>query len=416
MAEANNLLDIAKKNLDSIAQFLESDYSDKKRLHKILNAIKRPQNILKKKLILKLVNGKKKVFQSFRVQHNDSNGPFFGGTRYSSDISEEQIKALAIQESIKSSVAGLPFGGSFGGVIVNPKSSNKKDLERLTKLYSQFLCNHIGPWRDVLTVEVGTSVETMNWMMEAYEKKKKFHSPATFNGNNFNLDGAVYFLNKYLKSSNTLPIFRKIDVAIHGFGNRSFTFAKNLNSQNFRIVAISDKSGGLVNSNGFDINELKKLKDKFSTLKEVSVMQKIEYIDNKKILELPVDILVVASKDKVVTKDVAEVISSRLVLELSNFGITNDGFEILSRKEIDVLPDILLNAGYSIISHIEWVQKMHGYRWSKEEVSKRLQTGILKMFADVEKVVTERNISYKDAGYYLGLKGIIEMMISRGRV
>lgn len=374
-------------NLDLIRVLLESDFPDKKRLHRAINILKRPQNIFKKKLILKLTNGKKKVFQSFRIQCSDARGPFMGGSKYSSNLSEEAIKELAFEESIKSAIADVQFGGSFGGIEVDTKKLTLRDLERLTKNYSQFLTQHVGAWKDVVSANAGSNKETQNWMMEAYEKKKKFHSPATFVTNNHNLDGAVYILHEYLKATNFASRFRKLDVAICGFEDRGYLFASNLKTQSFRVVAISDRSGGIVNSNGFNIEETEKLKDKFTTLKEVSVMCQKEFISEEKILILPIDILVIATDYEIELKIKSETISS-----------------------------LLLNSGFSVLNHLDWVQKMHGYKWSKEEVAKRLQHSMVKIFSEVKTIVDEKKISYKEASLYLGVKRIIDAMMARGRV
>lgn len=368
---------------ESITELLATDYIDKKRLHRAINILKRPQNILKKKLILKLTNGKKGVFQSFRIQYSDARGPFMGGTRFDPNLSEDQIKSFALEESIRSAIVDLPFGGAFGGIDISLKKVSNKDIERLSKLYSQFLSNYIGTWKDVLI----TDPEINMLMMEAYEKKKKFHSPATFTSNQHNLDGAVFILQEYLKSSNLNSRFRKLDVAICGFGNRAYTFLSNINTQKFRIVAISDSTGGIVNSNGFDIEEIKKLKDKFTSLKEVSVMNNIEFISNENLLELPVDILVTATN-----------------------------FEIETKIKSEILPSILLNSGFNVIGHLDWVQKMHGYKWSREEVSKKLHLAMQKTFLEIKKIVDEKKINYKDACYYLGVKRIVDAIMARGRV
>lgn len=389
--------------LDSIKEILESDYPDKKRLHRAIGLLKRPQNILKKKLIIKLTNGKKKVVQSFRIKHNDARGPYMGGVKYSSILTGDEIKKLAFFESIKSSLVDIPFGGSFGGIVADTKKLAAKDLERITKCYSQFLSSSIGTWKDILIPNAGVNDQTMCWMMDSYEKKKKLHSPATFTVNRHNLDGAVFVLREYIKSSNQFSRFRKLDIAISGFGDRAYAFASNLSKQYFRIVAVSDSKGGIVNSSGFDINEIKVLKDKFSDLKEVSIMKNIEFISNEKLLELPVDILVIATKKSEVSK-----VHAKVVLELTN--------KELELTNTTILPSLLLNAGFNVIAHLDWIQKMHGYKWSREEISKKLHTSMLKTFTEVKTVVDEKKISYKEACLYLGSKRIIDAMMERGRV
>lgn len=372
---------------DSIIQLLGTDYPDKKRFSKAINALKRPQNVLKKKLITKLTNGKKNVSQSFRIQYNDARGPFMGGLKLDKNISEDSIKKMAFEEAIKTAIVDLPFGGAFGGVEVDLKKVTNKDLERLLKLYSQFLTIHIGTWKDVVSNNGGTNAETQGWMMEAFEKKKKIHAPATFLSNVHNLDGATIILDEFLKSTNFVSRFRKLDVAVSGFNNRGYVFSRNLRSQSFRVVAVSDESGGIVNSNGFDVEEVKKLKDKFTTLKEISVMCDKEFVSKEKLLELPVDILVV---------------------------VNDCDIEINIKSE--VLPSILLNSGFSVLNHLDWVQKIHGYKWSREEISKKLRVSMQKTFAEVKSIVDEKKISYNDACYYLGTKRIIDAMMERGRV
>jgi glutamate dehydrogenase/leucine dehydrogenase len=423
MAKAQNLFDTAKLELDSIAQILETSYSDKKglhsdkkRFHKAINLLKRPQNQIRKKLIVKLSNGKKKVFHSLRVQYNDANGPFMGGLRFDSNFNEENIKALAFHEALKSSIANISFGGAFGVVGVDINKVSLKDKERISKMFSQFLTPFIGVWKDIITTEKGTDEKTSSWMMESFERRKKMHSPASFTSNIAKLDGAIFILHSFLKSINYSTMFRKLDVSIHGFGNRGYLFAKNLTAQNFRVVAISDSTGGIVNSSGFDVEEIKKLKDKFGSLKEVSVMQKIEYVANIDLIKLPVDMLIVASKENVITRENADTITAKNILEIANFAITKDAEQILLKKSINILPDLFLNSGFTILAYLEWIQKTHGYKWSREEVNKKLHISMSKIFEDIKILVDDKKISYREACLYLGAKRIIDAMMDRGRV
>ncbi len=388
--------------LDLIIPVLEKEYPDKKRFYKVLRILRKSQNSFKKKLSIKLSSGKKGVFQSYRIQHNDCLGPYMGGLKYSPVLTEDEVKKLALFESIKSALVDIPFGGSFGGIVVNTEKITEKDLERITKCYSQFMSANIGPWKDILIPNAGVNDKTMCWMMDSYEKKKKFHSPATFTSNKYNLDGAVYILDEFIKTTNIFSRFRKIDVAISGFGDRAYSFASNLNSQNFRIVALTDSKGGVVNSNGFNIEEIKSLKDKFYDLKEVSIMKNIEFISNEKLVELPVDILVIATKQSEVSKT-----NAKLVLEMTNRELNLDN--------VTILPSVLLNSGFNAIAHLDWVQKMHGYNWSKEEITKKLATRMRKVFDDVKNISAHYKINFREASYYLGVKRIIDAMYARGR-
>ena len=427
MAKVENLFETVKNNLDLIAPLLSTEYSDKKRFNNIIRRFKKPQDVLKKKLVVKLANGKKKTFQSFRIQHNDARGPFVGGTRYTPNLNEEELKGFAVLESIKTSAFDIPFGGGYGGVVIDRNKIPKRDLERITKLYSQFLAPHIGMWKDIISTNVGTNEETMAWMLESYEKKRKFHSPATFSGKPLVLGGslgaieavgvgAFYILQEYLKHSNLVSRFRKLEIAISGFGKNGYNFAKIAVNQGFKIVAVTDSSGGVVKSDGLEVEELKSNKNKFGSLKEVSSMVGMEAIDDRDLLKLPVDILVVASSENNVTKEIAEKIEAKLVLQISDFGLKKEAEELLRAKNIEVLPDILLNTGGLISTHLEWVQNIHGYRWGKEDFNSKLRSALIRGFNEIRNVVLEKKISYRQASYYLGLKRIVEAMTLRGRV
>lgn len=389
--------------LDSIIPILEKEYLDKKRFYKAIRVLRKTQNSFKKKLSIKLSSGKKGVFQSYRIQHNDCLGPYMGGVKYSPVLTEDEVIKLSFFESIKSALVEIPFGGSFGGIVVDTDKLKGRDLERISKCYSQFLTPYIGVWKDVLIPNAGASDQTSMWMLDSYEKRKKFHSPAAFTSNKYNLDGASIILDEYIKSSNLFSRFRKLDVAISGFGDRAYSFASNLNKQNYRIVALTDSKGGVVNSNGFDIEEIKLLKDKFYDLKEVSIIKGIEFISNEKLVELPVDILVIATKQSEVVKT-----NAKIVLEMTN--------RELNLENTVVLPSLLLNSGFNAIAHLDWVQKMHGYNWSKEEVLKKLTLKMKKTFSDIKSVMDENKLNYRHASYYLGVKRILNSMMERGRV
>lgn len=421
MASFENAFENAKKQLDKVVPFLLDDYQGKKRLHKAIRLLKTPQNILKKKLILKLDNGKKRSYQSFRVQYNDARGPFKGGIRFHPNVSEDEVKALSFWMSIKCAVAGVPYGGGKGGIVVDPTKLSIKELERLTKLYANFLTSHIGPWRDVPAPDVNTNGQIMAWMLEVYEKRKKHHSPATFTGKPIELGGSlgreeatgqggVYVLDAYLKRNS------KLTIAIQGFGNVGFWFAKLAEEAGFKIVAVSDATGGIYNNLGLNITEIKKFKDKFGSFKEVSLMTKHKFIENKDLLELPVDVLVPAALENAITKENANNIKAKCILEMANGPVTPEADEVLKKNKIDVIPDVLANSGGVTVSYFEWVQNLHGYSWTKTRVNNELKEIITNAFIDIHKVKEDKNITYREAAFYLAVKRIIDAMMLRGRV
>lgn len=425
MAKQVGLFENAKKQLDIVIPLLINNYPDKKRFNKAIRLLKKPQNILQKKLTLKLDNGKKRTYQSFRIQYNNARGPFKGGIRYNKDVTEDQIKALSFWMSLKCSVVNIPYGGSKGGIVVDPQKLNLRELERLTKLYANFLTPYIGPWRDIPAPDVNTNGQIMAWMLEVFEKRKKHYSPATFTGKPVELGGSegreqatgqggLYVLDTYLKSKKLKK--KKIKLAIQGFGNVGYWFAKLAFDNGFKIVAISDVSGGIVDTNGINIDELKKQQLKFGNLKEISSMTGYKHISNKDLLELPVDVLVPAALENAITKENVNNLNTRFILELANGPTTPEADEVLKKNKITVIPDILANSGGVTVSYFEWVQNLHGYKWTKQRVNSELKKIIAKAFNDIEKEVKDKNTTYREAAFYLGVKRIIDAMMLRGRV
>lgn len=415
----------AKSQLDKVVSLLEQDYPDRKRLHRAIQILKKPQNLLTKKLTLKLSNGKKKSFLSFRSQYNDARGPFKGGIRFHPDVNESEVKALSFWMAIKCAVVNIPYGGGKGGIVVDPSKISLSDLERLSKMYAQFLTPYIGPWKDIPAPDVNTNGQIMSWMLEAYEKKRKIHAPATFTGKPIELGGSLgreeatgqgglYVLEEYYKKINVKKTNLKL--AIQGFGNVGYWFAKLATDSGFKVIAISDGSGGVYDSKGLNIIKLKEDQKKFGSLKEVASMTKLKFISNEDLLTLPVDVLIPAALENVITKENAKNIKAKCILEMANGPITPVADDILKNNNIDVIPDVLSNAGGVTVSYFEWAQNLHGYFWTKEEVNKKLKPIMTNSFDDMFEVVKNKKVTYREAAFYLAVKRIIDAMILRGRV
>lgn len=415
----------AKKQLDNVVYLLEKDFEDKKKLHKAIVKLKKPQNVLLKKIRLKLKNGKIKKFTSFRSQYNDARGPFKGGIRFHPNVNLDEIKALSFWMTIKTAVVNLPYGGAKGGICIDPKTVSGKDLERLSKAYSQFLSSHIGPWKDIPAPDVNTDGQIMAWMLEAYEKKKKHKSPATFTGKPLVLGGSLgreeatgqggYFvLRQYLKLAK--KGLKKPTVAIQGFGNVGFWFARIAFDNGMKIVAVSDASGGVFDYKGLDVDKLKEEQKIFGDLKLVAKEKGYKFIENKDLLSLDVDILVPAALENVIHAQNAKSIKAKIILELANGPVTPEADIILNAKKVEIIPDVLANAGGVTVSYFEWVQNLHGYRWSREEVNQKLLEIMTNAFKDVYGYSKSHKIDYRRSSFCLAVRRIVEAMILRGRV
>lgn len=415
----------ALTQLEDASVLLLDEYGDKRRFRQAVEHLKSPQRLLKKKLILRLDGQKKASFQAYRSQYNDARGPFKGGIRFHPQVSEDEVKALSFWMSIKCSVVDIPYGGGKGGIKIDPKQYSEAELRRLSKEYASWLSPYIGPWKDIPAPDVNTGEREMSWMLEAYESMVGYHAPATFTGKPIALGGSLgrteatgqggaYILKEYTNAKKANA--KKMTIAVQGFGNVGFWFSKLAAKLGYKIVAVSDSSGAVYDPKGLNIEKLLELKEKYDTFLEITKSEKLKFITNEELLVLPVDILAPAALESVITSENADKIKAKTVLELGNGPVTPDGEEILLKKGIDVVPDVLCNAGGVTVSYFEWVQNLHGYRWSKERVNTELSVVMKNAFSDIYKVVKAKKTSYRKAAYFLALKRIIDAMMLRGRV
>lgn len=411
----NAMLSAALSQIEESSKILSEDYSDKKSFEKAIDLIKTPQKVIKG--ILKI---KGKSYKAFRIEHNNARGPFKGGIRFHKDVNEDEVRALATLMSLKCAVAGIPYGGGKGGIAVDLSKLSKDELKELSQKYAELIAPYIGPWKDVPAPDVNTDGQTMSWMLEAYEKKVGYLAPATFTGKPLELGGSlgrteatgqggVYTLQAYLKLNDKFQMTNsKLTIAIQGFGNVGFYFAKIAKELGFKVVAVSDSTGGVYDKKGLDIEELGKLKSDGGKLPV--------NITNEQLLELPVTVLVPAALENAITMQNAKKINAKLIIEMANGPTTSEADKYLFEHGVDIIPDILSNSGGVTVSYFEWVQNLSGYYWTKERVNEELKKTITKAFDDVYKIKKEKKISYRKAANCLALKRIVDAMILRGRV
>jgi glutamate dehydrogenase/leucine dehydrogenase len=415
----------AKKQIDSVAKILERDYQDKKRFDRAVNLLKKPDRVLRKSISIKTDNGKVRKFQVYRSQHNNARGPYKGGIRFHLQVSEDEVKALSTWMSVKCAVVDIPYGGGKGGIIVDPSTLSEGELMRLCKKYAEFLYPHIGPWKDVPAPDVNTGEREMAWMLDAYEKKVGYHAPATFTGKPIILGGSLgrteatglggsYILTDFLKAKKLKN--EKTTIAVQGFGNVGFWFAKFAAKSGCKVVAVSDSKGAVYKSTGFDIDKLAILKEKYGSFIDIPKSKNIKTITSDELFNLPVDILVPAALENSINDTNASTIKAKNILEMANGPTTPEAEAILLKKGIDILPDVLCNAGGVTVSYFEWVQNLHGYRWTKEKVYKELKEIMDNSFNEILKTKKEKNISFRQAAYVLAVKRIIDAMMARGKV
>ena len=411
-------------------QMLESAISIIKQAGEVLKLSKEqideiiaPNRVIQFKLKVKMDNGQDKIFTGFRAQHNNLLGPYKGGIRFHPQVSLEEVTALSTLMSLKCAVANVPYGGAKGGVIVDPKKLSARELELLSKSYSRAAASFIGPHIDVPAPDVNTNAQIIGWMLEEYESIKGEKSPAAFTGKPVNRGGSLgrteatgrggVFALQALLSKLKLNNPKKLTMAIQGFGNVGYYFAKIAEQAGFTIVALSDSKGGVFVKDGLDVEKTlacKREKGSISGCYCKGSVCDVKYgktITNDELLELPVDILVPSALENVITEKNADKIRSKIIVEMANGPVSQSAYPILDKKQIISVPDVLANSGGVIVSYFEWVQGLAGYWWSESEVNEKLEKQITQGFDNVWLVAKEYKINLKQAAFVTALRCMV---------
>ena len=368
------------------------------------------------------VDGQK--YPAWRILSNQALGPGKGGIRFHPDVCEDEVKSLAFWMSLKNSLAGLPYGGGKGGVKFDPKTTDAKTIEKISREYVRQLYKVLGQDIDVPAPDVYTNAQIMGYMLDEYEKMVGHHEPGMITGKPLELGGSIlrgdatarggYIVIKDLVEK-MAGGNNKLRVAVQGFGNAGSFIAKMLAADGFVIVAVSDSQGGVYNENGLDLAELEKVKESSGQVGNYTAGQKIT---NSEILELPVDILVLAALENQITKDNANQVRAEHIIELANGPITHEADQILFSKGIQVVPDILANSGGVIVSYFEWSQNRTGNILDNNYLSDLLVKKMRTSFAAVyEKYLEhERKIDLRTAAYIIAINRILAAEKYRGNL
>jgi len=371
---------------------------------------------------VKMDNGKTKIFQGFRVQYNDSRGPTKGGIRWHPEETIDTVRALAAWMTWKTSVVDIPYGGSKGGVICNPKEMSEGEKERLARGYIRALGRFIGPKKDIPAPDVYTTPQIMAWMMDEYSNITGYNTPGIITGKPLNIGGSLgrgdatakggmYVLREAAKIKNI--DLSKAKVAIQGYGNAG-QFAHSLVEEMFgsKVIAISDSKGGVFNKNGLEAKKCISAK-----LKKGSVVKLDgDKISNEELLELDVDVLIPAALENVITEKNAGNIKAKISVELANGPTTPEGDKILHDNDCYVIPDFLANAGGVTVSYFEWVQNEAGYYWGLDRVYNELDEHMTKAFHAVNDMRTKEKVHTRLAAYMVAVKRVVDAMKIRGWV
>ncbi len=344
--------------------------------------------------------GKEHV-SAYRAQHSSIMGPYKGGIRFSECVTQDEVKALSILMTLKCALINIPFGGAKGGAAIDPRKLSSREQERLATEYVKGVFPIIGPKKDIPAPDINTDERAMSTMVKEYSRIYKKETPGSFTGKPVQeggLDGRVEatglggfsVLDELCKMKN----IKNPAVAIQGFGKVGSNFTKFANKAGYRIVAVTDHSGGVKNDNGLDI-------EKMIEIKKVEGVG--EKITNKELLKLDVDILVLAAVENVITKKNVDNVRARNIISLANGPITRKAEKKLYDRGVTVVPDILASSGGVGASYLEWIQAQEGKLFTKEEVYSFVSEKIKKAFLEIYKKSSKENIPLSRAGYGIAL-------------
>ena len=395
----------------------------------VIELLMHPHSMLRATLPVRMDDGATRYFKGYRCRYNKALGPTKGGIRFHPDVSPEEVQALALWMTIKCAVVGLPYGGAKGGVIVDPKELSPMELERLSRAYVRAMADFIGPHVDIPAPDVYTNARIMGWMMDEYEAIKRVKAPGVITGKPVRLGGSLgrddatgrgaYLCIVELSKKRQLDP-ATTTVAVQGFGNGGYHVARLLQDAGYKVVAISDSKGAIYSSNGFDVDSIQEEKQRTRRVRAVychqSVCELVEHesISNEELLELDVDILIPAALESVITEKNAASINARYIVEVANGPIRKAADPILEKNGIEVVPDVLANAGGVTVSYFEWVQNMQGYSWTLDEVHTRLTAIMTNAFNEVWDLAEERKLSLRSAAYAGAIRRIGEAVDAHG--
>lgn len=412
-----NPFEIAQKQILAACEALGEDRA-------VYELLSEPEKVLEVTFPVRLDNGSTRIFKGYRVQHNDAPGPAKGGIRFHSGVTMDEVKALAAWMTFKCGVMGLPYGGAKGGVIVDPSELSINELERLSRGYVRAIAPIIGERRDIPAPDVNTNAQIMSWMVDEYSNLRGIGQTltASFTGKPVEFGGCLarkeatgYGVALMMKESSKLRglDLKDLKVAVQGFGNVGTYTAMYAQEFGARVIAVSDVSCCLVNENGLDIKDIMKYAAKYKTISGYK-SDTNEY-DREEIFKQACDIFSPCALENSITSKNANQLTASIICEGANGPTTPEAEAILLNKGVLIVPDILANAGGVTVSYFEWVQNLHNYYWTFEEVQQKQESKMAEAFHKVVELMQNHKVDMRKAAYMHAIKALSIAMKLRGR-
>lgn len=412
-ANEENPFEAMMSRFDKAAQLLDLEPG----LYKVLRT---PEKEITVSIPVMMDSGEVEVFTGIRVLHNTSRGPAKGGIRFDMNVSLDEVKALAAWMTWKCAVVNIPFGGAKGGVICDPLKMSVGELERVTRRYTAGIIATLGPDSDVPAPDVNTNERVMAWLMDTYSMHKGHTVNAVTTGKPVEMGGSLgrreatgrgVMLTALQALEHLKMPVQGATVAVQGFGNVGSIGAQLLAEAGCTVIAVSDRTGGWHNPKGIDVADAIAYVRQHRTLEGYG---KGDPISNEALLELPVDVLVPAALENVITTRNARDIKAKVICEGANGPTTAAADTILDEKGIFVVPDILANAGGVTVSYFEWVQNRGGYYWTEATVNERLREIMVKSFRDVLALAQQHKVNMRTAAYMVAISRVSTVHRLRG--
>jgi glutamate dehydrogenase/leucine dehydrogenase len=412
-----------EQDLRSLAMTeLQSIYADLGLTADELELLSMPRRSFTVTFPVKMSGGKTRMLTGYRVQYNDARGPSKGGIRFHPELGEEHASELALLMALKCAVVNIPFGGAKGGVVVNPLELSRYDLEVVTRGYIRAIADYIGPFKDIPAPDVYTDEQIMAWILDEYERIKREHVPAVVTGKPPELGGiparrystalgGIHVLEQALKKQgNKQPGLR---VAVQGFGNVGEHAALLLQQRGYRVVAVSDVNGGIMDPRGLDVRAVSDFRERTGSIVHYPGAKDVS---NAELLAADCDVLVPAALSNQIDGSNAGNVKAQIVLEMANAPLTAEADAILFQKNVVVIPDILANAGGVVVSYFEWSQNLSSEIWPEEKVLERLEQIMTTAFNDVHVLCSGSHCGMRKAAYQLAVKRILHAERLRGNL
>ncbi len=370
---------------------------------------------------VKQADGKIHVYHGFRVQHNGARGPYKGGIRFHPEVDLDEVRALAELMTWKTAVVGLPFGGAKGGVNVDPKQLDKRELQTVARSFMDKIEKVLGPTRDIPAPDVGTNAQTMAWLMDEYGKLHG-HTPACVTGKPISLEGSygreaatgrgvVYMYREAAPQLDLKP--SETTFVVQGYGNVGSWAARIMQQLGAKMVGVADADGAIHSDEGIDADKLAEIVADGGIVTDYDGAEELPAED---LIEIDCDVFIPAALGGMIHKQNADRLKAKMIVEAANSPTTPAADEILVDKGVMIVPDVMANAGGVVVSYFEWVQNLQHFRWDEREVNDRLGRMMRKAYREVSARAKEGKAPLRIAAYEQGIERVVEAATTRGYI